>query len=216
MARRPPMGAGTPPARVPARQPGQSGQDGAQVRTTALVAGCKRASPSRCVLRSVTHLWTGFVTHVDVLQGRLFTARGQSAPRPARRDDLRERKSPRCSRASNVVSNAEVSILQTRKTPRPTSTALNCRAINLLFIKRPETLPMSNRARRTRARHIWRLETREYCIPDETGGPQLVLTSDVQAPHSAKKPRAPERSVLGLSPALPLIILDARHGGACT
>jgi len=78
----------------------------------------------------VTHLWTGFVTHVDVCYKDAFSrARGQSAPRPARRDDLRERKSPRCSRASNVVSNAEVSILQTRKTPRPTSTALNCRAI---------------------------------------------------------------------------------------
>ena len=128
------MGAGSPPARVPARQPGQSGQDGAQVRTTALVAGCKRASPSTCVLRSVTHLWTGFVTHVDVCYKDAFSrARGQSAPRPARRDDLREKKSPHCSRASNVVSNAEISILQTRKTPRPTSTALNCHCIPTPF-----------------------------------------------------------------------------------
>jgi hypothetical protein len=66
--------------------------NGAQVRTTALVAGCKRASPSRCVLCSVTHLWTGFVTHVDVCYKDAFSrARGQSAPRPARRDDLREK-----------------------------------------------------------------------------------------------------------------------------
>ena len=32
-----------------------------------------------------------------------------------------KRKSPRCSRVSNAVSNADISILQTRKTPRPTS-----------------------------------------------------------------------------------------------
>ncbi len=108
----------SPPAREPARPPGQSGQDGAQVRTTALEAGCKRASPSRCVLRSVTHLRAGFVTHVDVCYKDAFSrARGHLAPRHARRDDLRERKSPRCSRVSNAVSNAEISILQTRKTP---------------------------------------------------------------------------------------------------
>ena len=140
MARRPPMGAGSPPARVPARQPGQSGQDGAQVRTTALVAGCKRASPSRCVLRSVTHLWTGFVTHVDVCYKDAFSrARGQSAPRPARRDDLRERKSP----VSNAVSNAEISILQSTKNATTRTT----------HVRRTELYKNRVKTRQTRCAH---------------------------------------------------------------
>ena len=46
----PPAGAGAPPARLPARPPGQTGQEGAQARTEALEAGCLRDSPSRCVL----------------------------------------------------------------------------------------------------------------------------------------------------------------------
>ena len=121
------MGAGSPPARVPARQPGQSGQDGAQVRTTALVAGCKRASPSTCVLRSVTHLWTGFVTHVDVCYKDAFSrARGQSAPRHALRDDLRKIRPALQSRKQRSKQRAEISILQTRKTPRPTSEGPSC------------------------------------------------------------------------------------------
>ena len=61
------------------RQPGQTGQDGAQVRTAAMEAGCSRASPSRCVLRSVTHLWADFVAaHAHVRQGRLFTCLPQA------------------------------------------------------------------------------------------------------------------------------------------
>ena len=60
------------------RQPGQTGQDGAQVRTAAMEAGCSRASPSRCVLRSVTHLWADFVAAPTRAQGRLFTCLPQA------------------------------------------------------------------------------------------------------------------------------------------
>ena len=60
-------GAGAPPARLPARPPGQAGQDGAQARTAALEAGCSRDFASRCahLYARVTHLRAGIVAHTN-------------------------------------------------------------------------------------------------------------------------------------------------------
>jgi hypothetical protein len=60
-------GASAPPARLPARPPGQTGQDGAQARTAALEVGSTRdtrfCKQVRAPIRSVTHLWADIVAH---------------------------------------------------------------------------------------------------------------------------------------------------------
>ena len=62
-------GASAPPARLPARPPGQTGQDGAQARTAALEVGSTRdtrfCKQVRAPIRSVTHLWADIVAHAN-------------------------------------------------------------------------------------------------------------------------------------------------------